>query len=410
MSEYVQKRRKLSGLLFESALPNEYLVQAGARKLKPTLGGRRLRLFGLRKFLRIPASIQTIEFSTDNANLDFQGLGIDGFASYQINPENPEHAIRSLDLFDDQDPMARTNSELRLLCEEAVRHVIANMTIQEAMRKKEDIAEALKVQLKQVESSWGIVFHQVGIRRVRVMSAKLFDDLQARYRDELRLQAARTRISTDQQITSEENASVEKKGLERLSTEQKIKLQELENRTRARERELAEDNKLAHAEHETRSARIALEMELKLQAIANEAAARERELSEQARLTEAEHAANKTRLELEAALKRDQELPLLEISARAAKLQNEIDRLMLELERTRKEVEQMHSEASLTADLIVKLPDIARNMKIDNYTVFEGGGLTPLLRLVQEAFMLARSTVDPAAKPAGKSPGPSRPG
>ena len=191
--DYVKKRQRLTGLFFETALPNEYLVPIGARKAKAVLGGRRFRWFGFRKFLRIPASIQTLQFSTDNANVDFQGLGIEGFASWQINTADPSTAISTLDLFDEDDPMARTNTELQLICVEAVRHVIANMTIAEAHRKKEDIAEELKRQLKQIEQRWGIVFHHVGVRHVKVMSASVFNDLQADYRNQLRLNSAKQR-------------------------------------------------------------------------------------------------------------------------------------------------------------------------------------------------------------------------
>ena len=75
------------------------LVRIGSKKVRPTLGGRRFSLF--RKFLRIPASIQTLEFYTDNANMHFQGIGIEGFACWQIDPKNPVTAIETLDMFDD---------------------------------------------------------------------------------------------------------------------------------------------------------------------------------------------------------------------------------------------------------------------------------------------------------------------
>lgn len=75
--DYIQKRKKLSGLFFE----------------------------------------------TDNANVDYQGIGIDGFASWRINPDAPEKSIITLDFFDEDNPMARTNHELKTICVEAVRHV-----------------------------------------------------------------------------------------------------------------------------------------------------------------------------------------------------------------------------------------------------------------------------------------------
>jgi hypothetical protein len=121
--DYIGRRRKLHGPFFETALPNEYLVEIGRRRVSLQLGGRRFRMF--RKFIRIPASVQTLRFSTDNANQDYQGIGIEGYANWRIDPVNPETAIHALDFFDENDPMARTNAGLRTICVEAARHVIA---------------------------------------------------------------------------------------------------------------------------------------------------------------------------------------------------------------------------------------------------------------------------------------------
>lgn len=61
-----------------------------------------------------------------------------------------------------------------------------------------------------------VAFHQVGIRRVRVMSAKVFEDLQAQYRNELRLTSQRTELQTDRRIAAEQNNVREETEMERL--------------------------------------------------------------------------------------------------------------------------------------------------------------------------------------------------
>lgn len=350
--EYISKRKKLTGILFESALPNEYLVQIGARKLRPLLGGRRFRLFGLRKFMRIPAAIQTLEFSTDNANVDFQGLGIEGFASWQIDTKNPAVAIATLDLFDEEDPMARTNAELQLICVEAVRHVIANMTIEEAHRRKEDIAQELTKQLKEIESRWGIVFHHVGIRSVKVMSANVFNDLQAEYRNKIRLDSAKTRINADRQIALEENQQREETEMENLSTDKKLGLAELEKEKFLKETDLAGKRDVAQKEHDLATTIRTLELHLK----------------------------------------QSQEMPLLEIAIRMADLASQAEQHKLGTERVRREIEQTYSESALRAGLLEALPKIASSLKIDNYTVLDGGeGISPIGRLIEEVMAILQT-------------------
>ncbi len=364
--DYVKKRKKLAGFFFEAALPNEYLVPIGARKAKPVLGGRKFRWLGFRKFLRIPASIQTLQFSTDNANVDFQGLGIEGFASWQIDTTNPSTAIATLDLFDEDDPMARTNEELQLICVEAVRHVIANMTIEEAHRKKEDIAQELKNQLQQIEQRWGINFHHVGIRHVKVMSANVFNDLQADYRNQLRLASAKTRISTDRQIAIEENQQREETGMGKLATDRKLGEADLASKKFLRETDLDGQNEISRKEHE-----LAV-----------------------------------TRMDLDTALKRDHEIQLMEAASRLAELQKNLEKHNLETEKLRREIEQTYSDPAIAARLLEILPKIASAMKIEHYTVMDGGqggGASPIGRLVQEVMTILRQHKDFIPKPGSDS-------
>ncbi len=348
VSEYIGKRRKLHGIFFETALPNEYLVQIGTKKIRPTLGGRKFSLF--RKFLRIPASIQTLEFATDNANIHFQGIGIEGFACWQINPADPVQAIRTLDLFDEDNPMARTNYELQLLCIEAIRHLIANMTIEDAHRKKEEIAADLRNQLKQIEQTWGIVFHQVGIRNVKVMSESVFNDLQAKYRNAIRLESSRTRIDTDKKIATEENARSEQSESEKLESAQKLAKQKLDNRSKQREDELRQEQVLSQKEYE-------LEVHKKT---------------------------------LEIKIKNEQEKTLLAVSREIESLRNAIAALKLDMRRADRKVEQEFSEEALMNQLIVELPQIAAALKIQNYTVLsgDGGGISPVGKLIQEVLTI----------------------
>ena len=364
-TNYVGNRHRLMGFWFETALPSEYLVILGGR-LRPMRGGRAFRWFGLRKCIRIPASIQTLEFATDNANVHFQGLGIEGYAAWQINETEPERAIATLDMFDEEDPMAKTNRELNLMCVEAVRHVIANMTIEDAMRKKEEIALRLKEQLQQMESRWGIVFHHVGIRSVRVMSGHVFEDLQAGYRNEMRLQSSRSRIETDRQIAQQENALRETTETERIATDQRLRLAEVENTSRARAAALEQEEKLALSEDSLESRRISLETK------------RKREL----------------------------QVPLLELEGRLAELEQVGSAIRLEMERARRAVEQTHGEAALAHELIARLPEIAAATRIGSYTVLDGTGASPLTRLVTELATLLRTDAvrellgrPPAAEP-----------
>ncbi len=444
--QYMRKRKKLSSLFFETALPNEYLVQIGATKVKPVLGGRRFRLF--RKFLRIPASIQTLEFSTDNANIHFQGLGIEGFASWQIDPERPDVAVQSLDLFDEDDPMAPTNHELRLICVEAVRHVIANMTIEDAHRKKDDIARDLKAQLQRIEEKWGIVFHQVGIRHVRVMSEAVFNDLQAKYRNDMRLEAERTRLETEQQIALEANTRNEKTRMEQLTSERKLEMSRLEKEGKVEEAEIEKNRMLAEHEHDLSMLRLEKEQQIALEAntrnektrlekleserkletgkldkeskiqdaqiamrqlqverehelsltrLEKEGRIREAEIEQNRRMEESNFELETLKLDLQRRLKEEQEIALLEVNRRMAEMNKSIETLNIDVDRMRRAVEQTFSDDARALEMIRAIPKTAGALKIDNYSIMDGSGngVSPISRVIQEvATTLKANNID----------------
>jgi hypothetical protein len=325
--------------------------------------------------MRVPASVQTIYFETDNANMDYQGIGIEGYAAWRIDPAAPETAIKTLDFFDADDPTARTNDELRTICVEAVRHVIANMSIDDALKKKDEIAQDLLVQLRAIEKKWGIIFDQVGIEKVRIMSATLFQQMQSQYRDGLRLEVEKARIATDRDIARETNQMREATQLESQETEKKLSLNKVDADSRVEESSQAERFRLQEAERQLNEAAYRQEAIFRAEKLA-----KDHELAQQER-----------QLQREAA---ESEAGLLEIQTSVARLQADIERGRLEIEELRRHLEQSYSGESLTKELINALPKLYQAVKIENYSVMDSGGngLSPAGRFLGELVHLLRSS------------------
>jgi hypothetical protein len=253
------------------------------------------------------------------------------------------------------------------------------MDIANALRKKDDIAANLKDQLKDVEAKWGIVFHQVGIEKVRIMSKTVFENLQAQYRDTLRLDVAKTRISTDKQIAAEENIQKEKTELESLETMRKIELSRIDNQALVNEQELTKKQELAlkqramQEEDFLAEARFILEKQQKNY----ELKVQEKEL--EIKLQAIEH-------------------DLLAVSAGVQDLRNTMAEKQLEVERLKRQVEQTYSHEELSKQFMEKLPKLFEAIKVDNYSVLASGkegDISPVSRLFQElAFILKTSGLD----------------
>jgi len=229
---------KIRSLFFEHAMPNEYIMQIGVEDAKPVLGRKFFKIG--KRFLKFPATVQTVYFTSDNANRNYQGLRIDGYACWRIDPEKPEVAARTLDFSDQENPMGNTNRILRTICTEAIRHIIANITLEDALTKKDEIGRDLKAQLERTERSWGITFDQVGIERVTILSSKVFSDLQQKTRDVLRLDASESRMETDQKIEKKKAGYTEDSEELRCHTEKKTRILKATSETEIRKVELDE--------------------------------------------------------------------------------------------------------------------------------------------------------------------------
>lgn len=373
-TEYSNRRKKTSSLFFENALPNEYLVVIGKKDIKPVLGGKMFKLG--KKFLRVPANVQKLTFVTDNANMDYQGIGIEGYATWRINPENPKIAIQTLDFFDEDDPMLKTNEHLKTICVEAVRHVIANMTIENALKNKDAIAENLKSQLSEIERKWGIVFDQVGIEKVRIMSDKLFTDLQSEFRDKLRLESSKTRINTDREISKHENEIHEKNELERIQTNQKIELQDVEKNKQLNVRKLEDKREISEQERKIKEEEFRKEIEFNLEKEQKNSELEQLESELDIKLTE-----TKTRVVNE--------------KIKLQELDNLIEKKKLEIEELKRKLSQTYSKDELNNLFINRLPEIFESVKIDNYSVMNSGSnganISPVTQILSEIIQVLKN-------------------
>lgn len=361
-----KRKRSYSGILFERALPNEYLVAVGKTKIKAVLGGKKFCWFN--KFIHVPAYVQRLKFLTDNANIHYQGIEIQGYASWRIDPKNPEKSLSTLDFFNENDPMAKTNEELKTICIEAVRHVIANMTIDDALKKKDDIADRLFVQLKAIEDKWGIVFDQVGIEQVRIMSDTLFQDLQSEFRSKLRLNAEISAIETAREVSRRKIETEEKNTKEQLESNEKLDLLKIESDTKIKKKGLLEEKNINAEKQNQKEDAFRREITFKMEQEEKEYELNVLTNKLQTALNQLDTKLYKTTDELEA-------------------IKSEIAKKHLLLKELEQKVDQTFSQEKLNYELINVLPQLFKAIKIDNYSVLDTGNdslSSPIIKLINE--------------------------
>jgi hypothetical protein len=157
------------------------------------------------RYWLIPSSVQSVSFCADQITAENQGVEISGFAIWNI--QKPEKAVEAVDFNDPPKAVERIGGHLREVVESAIRHQIANLSLEDTLRKRGSIIDRLRGEISDVADRWGLRIVTVEIKTVRIMSEQTFENLQAKYRNGIRLESEKSDLETEE-IIARENARV----------------------------------------------------------------------------------------------------------------------------------------------------------------------------------------------------------
>jgi hypothetical protein len=330
-------------VLFIRALPDEYLVRVGRKKLDVELGGTAFRLFG--RYLKIPASAETTTFRLECSSKNYMGIIVEGYVVWRIAPDEVEKAVRCLDFYDKDNPLFRTGSMLGAMAIDAVRRSVAQLDVQEILNASEILLGSIKKKLEDV-NKWGLLIDTLGINRIYIKSDKIFSDLQAEDRNKLRQTAETSVIETEHNI-DKEKLTVQK---------EKAILQSEVAETEFREKAKQERNK----------------QEFEIEQSKLEAAKKEEKIKVDTEVEQKSYEYFKMKLA------NDVELQQTRVK---------IDMENLKVEQEKKEVEGYISDRQIHYNLVDKLKELGNMYKNANLTVFsskeDASFFGPVLQLVE---------------------------
>jgi len=228
--------------------------------------GRGFRFFCTPRiqYVVIPGNVKNITFVADQISKENQGVEVSGFAIWKVG--EPKKIYQHFDFKENNDTLEQVSEFLKDVVESAIRHMVANMTIEEVLRKRGTIILQLKEELKYISEQWGIVVETIEIKNVRILSKTLFDNMQAQFRNAVRFEAETNSIETERQIEEQKI---------RVGDQTKIIRQksELADRERKKMLQLQEINDKAEVEkhhREQEHARKKEEMALKRELVKEE--------------------------------------------------------------------------------------------------------------------------------------------
>ena len=322
------------------ASPTEHLIHfRRGRVIRQGLGLGSLRL-PHDYICIVPCTANTLTFTADQITQENQGVEVTGFAVWRI--AKPEIAVQRFDFGDSGGAISVIGVSLQEVVESALRHRVANMGIEDVLRKRASIILELKREMEFITNQWGLEIDTIEIKNVRILSAQVFAQIQAPYRESLRLQNETTTLSTEREIRTQKLAYQEAMG----AAESELRRQE---QTRG---------------HSERCQKAELEQTFHLEALERETAAQNRQIQE-------ELLREQTRLEAEAAhvaaelavLPERQRLAVESQQLALQECRSDLEKACLKAEADTHLAQAANQHRSDLA-LVQALPEISRHLKI----------------------------------------------
>ncbi|MBE4748682.1 hypothetical protein G4177_10965 [Corallococcus sp. ZKHCc1 1396] len=347
---------KVKGWGLITARPSEFLIHMRRGRVRE-VSGQGASCFKLPgdSVAIVPTSIQRLQFTADQVTSEKVGVAVTGLAVYRI--AEPLVAFRMLNFSYPERAQEKLAELLREMFVGAARRLVANLTVEECLtRRKEGIAEELMREIAPVlsgqgrledrtDAGWGVLLDTIEIQDVRVLSASVFEHMQARFRREQERQAREAELAKERFVRREETEGERVLNLQKLAareevrqrtqaTEEQARLEQLAVEARVAGTRLAQERQAQQeqtaVEREVALAKLAAQEEVRTQTQAAEEQARLEALAAEARLTEAQlHG------ERQLAFNRAQgELEQLRLAQEA-----EVAKAQVELERLRRQQE-----------------------------------------------------------------------
>lgn len=358
-----------------SAKPSEFLICMRGGKVTSSGQGATTFKWPWESVSIVPTTVQRLHFVADQVTSEKVGVQVTGVAVYRI--AEPLIAFRMLNFSYPERAQEKLSSMMGEMFIGATRRLVANLTVEQCLtRRKDAIAQELMREIAPVvggtgrpedrtQRGWGVVVDSIEIQDVRVMSAAVFANMQARFRQELDRQVREAELARDRAVKQDEATTERQIELTRVAAQMEVRREKQAAEESARLEKLASDTRVEETrlatERAGKQAQLDAERELQLRKIEAEAAVamQKQAAAERARLAQlaadakAEAARHAMRVAAEA-----QAIEVLAAQARVA----EGKRTLTELELKTVELETQKQELAMK----LELDRAARLRDIDN--------------------------------------------
>lgn len=240
---------------FITAKPSEFLIHMRRGRVLERSTGQ-----GASCFKRpwdsvaiVPTTINRLQFAADQVTLEKVGVEVLGLAVFRI--VDPLQAYRMLNFSFTERASEKLEEILGEMFVGATRRLVANLTVEEALTQRKDaLAAELMREIAPVVSGharvddetdggWGVVIDTIEIQDVRILSEKVFTNMQSEFRADLERRAREAKLEAAKSVALREAANQHAIAEARITSDVETRELKARGESRAAEIEVAEQTK-----------------------------------------------------------------------------------------------------------------------------------------------------------------------
>lgn len=261
-----------------SAKPSEFLIQMRGGRVVSSGQGATVFKWPWESVAIVPTTVQRLQFVADQITREKVGVKVVGIAVYRI--AEPLLACRMLNFSFPERAQEKLEEMMAEMCMGASRRLIANLTVEQCLTERKDaLAHELIREIAPVvqgrgrledatDRGWGLVVDTIEIQDVRVMSAQVFANMQAPFRQEQERVAREAELAKQRAIRTDETSTERQLELTRVAASTEVRRQKQQAEEEAKVEKVLSDARVEEQrlalERANRQVLISNERELQL--------------------------------------------------------------------------------------------------------------------------------------------------
>ena len=199
----IQLRAKIMSYWVQADLNQWVVITRGGKLIKAGIGLTTIRT-PWDAVAIFPSKLTKVEVQTQQITQEMQGVQVNSMLEWCVDRDGngPMKAFQNLGLLGGN--FNNANQTLRDLTSAIVRHQIANASIDQLIRDRDAIRQAIIDDITEQAKGWGVHLATVEITDVRILSGSLFQNLQTQFREENNKKATLERLEVEDGIWREQ--------------------------------------------------------------------------------------------------------------------------------------------------------------------------------------------------------------